>query len=114
VAPERSPQPLVERFGRVLDRHPDVARRQMFGYPAAFVGGNLVTSLHRTDWVVRVPAADRDAALASGAGPFEPMAGRPMNGFVTLPADDRDDDDRAAAWVERAIAHGRTLPPKKP
>lgn len=114
MAREKSPEALVERFGRVLDRFPEVQRRKMFGYPAAFVAGNLVTSLHQQNWVVRMPAAKRDAALATGAGPFEPMAGRPMNGFVTLPPGDRDDDDRAAAWVERAIAHGRTLPPKKP
>ena len=36
----KSPPELVERFGAVMDRYPDVTRKKMFGYPAAFVGGN--------------------------------------------------------------------------
>ena len=111
---DKSPRELVERFAAVLDRYPDAERKKMFGYPAAFVGGNLVTSLFRDRWTVRLPDDERATLLAlEGAAPFEPMEGKPMKGYALLPKPLADDPDGAAAWVERAVAFGRTLPPKK-
>ena len=113
MAWEKSSPQLVERFGRVLDRFPDVARRKMFGYPAAFVGGNMVTSLYAQSWVVRLDEAGLDEARAAGATTFDPMGGRPMKSYVALPASMLEDDETIAGWVQRAVDHGRTLPPKK-
>ena len=42
---DKSPPELVERFAAVMDRYPDAERKKMFGYPAAFVGGNMATGL---------------------------------------------------------------------
>ena len=112
MAWERSPDELVERFGRVLDGFPEVERRKMFGYPAAFIGGNMVTGLHQRNWVVRLPEDAQQEALAAGATTFDPMGGRPMKAFVALPAAVIDDDARIGEWVRRAIEHGRTMPPK--
>ena len=109
----KSPPELVERFNDVLGRFPEVQRKQMFGYPAAFIGGNLVTSLFENSWAVRLPPDELDAAQAGGAGTLEVMPGRSMKGYVTLPDADRDHPDRAAAWVIRAVEFGKTLPPKK-
>jgi hypothetical protein len=110
---EKSPAGLVERFDTILTRFPDVQRRQMFGYPAAFVGGNLVTSLHLHRWVVRLPDDALAEVMAAGGGAFEPMAGRPMKAFAVLPESIVADDAEVTAWVERAIVHGRTMSPKK-
>ena len=87
--------------------------RRMFGYPAAFVNGNLATSLHRANWVVRLPGPAAAELLAiEGAAPFEPMPGRPMRGYVVLPTAIVADDDALAAWVARAIEYTAGLPPK--
>ena len=51
---------------------------------------------------------------AAGGADFEPMPGRPMRGFLSLPTDIVADDDALAAWISRAQAHAATLPPKKP
>ena len=109
----KSPPELVERFRTVLDAYPDAKQKQMFGFPAAFVGGNMATSLHRDRWVVRLPAEEIDAATAAGAGSFEPMPGRPMKGFVTVPAADVADDAAIRGWVERGLALAGSMPPKK-
>ncbi|HEY6058144.1 MAG TPA: TfoX/Sxy family protein [Candidatus Limnocylindrales bacterium] len=110
----KSPPALVARFAEVLDRYPDAKRRQMFGYPAAFIGGNMVTSLHGERWVVRLSEDSRGELLAlAGAGPFEPMPGRPMKGYATLPPSVVADDSELHAWVRRAIEFGQTLPPKR-
>jgi TfoX/Sxy family transcriptional regulator of competence genes len=111
----KSPPELVERFRLITAGIPGTEPRQMFGYPAVFVGGNLVTSLHETRWIVRLPDDDRATLIAlPGAGPFEPMPGRPMNGYVALSSPIVDDDAAVRHWVDRAMAHARSLPPKAP
>ena len=110
---DKSPATLVERFGAVMDRHPEAERRKMFGYPAAFVGGNMATGLFADQWVVRLPDDEIEPAKAGGAGSFEPMPGKPMKAFVVIPAADVDDDVAIDAWVERGLALARSMPPKK-
>lgn len=109
----KSPPALVERFGSILGEFPDAQRRPMFGYPAAFVGGNMATSLFADRWVVRLPPAEIDAAVAAGAEPFEPMAGRRMSGFVVVPRPDVDDDAAIRRWIERGVAFAGSMPPKR-
>ena len=110
---QKSSAELQERFGRVLDRFPDVERRKMFGYHAAFIGGNMVTGLHQQSWVVRLDAEGQAEATAEGATTFEPMAGRPMKNFVALPETVVEEEGRLEGWVRRAVEHGKTLPPKR-
>jgi len=110
---DKSPAELVERFGAVMGRYPEAERRKMFGYPAAFVGGNMATGLFADQWVVRLPDDEIEPAKAGGAGSFEPMPGKPMKAFVVIPAADVDDDAAISAWVERGLALARSMPPKK-
>ncbi len=111
---QKSPPELVQRFDDVAVRFPEVERRKMFGYPCLFIGGNLVTGLHEAVWMVRLPEAELTTLLdRPGARPFEPMPGRPMRGYAVLPAEVVADDAELEMWVRRAIAHGRTLPPKR-
>lgn len=111
----KSPPVLVERFAAVLDRFPEVERKQMFGFPAAFVGGNLVTGLMREIWHVRLPDDAAAELLATpGSVPFEPMAGRPMRGYYVVPPSIVDNDAAIESWVGRAIDHGQSLPAKEP
>jgi hypothetical protein len=109
---DKSPPELVERFSAVLDGYPGAVRKKMFGYPAAFVGGNMATGLFADRWVVRLPDAEIEAAKAAGAGPFEPMPGKPMKAFVVIPAADVTDDAAIRRWVERGLAHAGSMPAK--
>lgn len=111
----KSPAALVERFGSITAGTGDADRRQMFGYPCLFVGGNLVTGLHESAWFVRLAERDRQALLLlPGAGPFMPMPGRAMGGYTIMPASVIADDAAVQRWVELAIDFGRSLPPKTP
>jgi TfoX/Sxy family transcriptional regulator of competence genes len=109
---DKSPADLVERFGAVVEARPALSVRKMFGYPAAFVNGNLTTSLHQATWLVRLSEASTAELTALGGGPFEPMPGRPMRGYTTLPAEIASDPEAAGVWVDRAIDYVATLPPK--
>lgn len=111
----KSPPELIERFAVVTAEIADAERRQMFGYPSLFVGGYHATGLYQATWVVRLGEADRSELLAvPGSRPFEPMPGRAMGGYVVLPSQIVADDEAVRRWVERAVAHARSLPPKVP
>lgn len=110
---EKSPAALVERFAETLADRPAAARRPMFGYPCAFVNGNLTTGLFADGWFVRLPEDDAATLLAmDGARPFEPMPGRPMRGYVVLPPSVVADASGPEEWVDRAIAYVAALPSK--
>jgi TfoX/Sxy family transcriptional regulator of competence genes len=108
----KSPDELRERFEAAVAGIDGLEQRKMFGYPAGFVGGNMTTGLHQDSWIVRLPEDERTARLADGWSIFEPMPGRPMREYVALPDEVIEDPDQARAWVERAAAYVRTLPPK--
>lgn len=110
-----SPPELIDRFGMILERFPELERRKMFGYPAAFVAaGHMVTGLHGSSWIVRLGEDDQALLRQAGGADFEPMPGRPMRGFLSLTNDIVEDDESVVAWIARAQAHAASLPPKKP
>jgi TfoX/Sxy family transcriptional regulator of competence genes len=110
----KAPPELVEQFEAAVAGIEGLETRKMFGYPAGFIGGHMVTGLHQESWIVRLPEGARRERLDDGWSIFEPMPGRPMREYVALPADVIAEPDAARDWVERAAAHGRSLPPKQP
>jgi TfoX/Sxy family transcriptional regulator of competence genes len=108
----KSPPELVEVFEAVFPGPPAVAR-QMFGYPAGFVNGNMFMGLHQHNMVLRLPEGPRAELLAmEGAATFEPMAGRPMKEYVVVPATLLAAPEALEPWVAKALAHGASLPVK--
>jgi TfoX/Sxy family transcriptional regulator of competence genes len=105
---------LVDRFREAVAGIDGVEVRQMFGFPAAFIGGNMTAGLHQDTVMVRLPDAERQERIADGWSLFEPMPGRPMREYVALPPEVAADVEATRRWVERAVAHVRTLPPKAP
>ena len=109
----KSPPDLIARFDAALPGHPGLVRKPMFGYPAAFVNGNLVCGLFQDSVVVRLGKDGAAAAIAAdGADPFSPMHGRVMSGYALVPEGDCLDRSALAPWLARALAFTLTLPPK--
>jgi TfoX/Sxy family transcriptional regulator of competence genes len=109
----KSPEALAAAFRAALPAGPRVERRQMFGYPAAFVNGNLAAGLHQEQVIVRLPEAERKVLLAKpGARIFEPMPGRPMTEYVVLPPGLVAKAPALRSWIFKAVAYTRALPPK--
>lgn len=87
----KSPPELITAFEAAFPGAP-AERRQMFGYPAGFVGGNMFTGLFQEDWFVRLGEPKLSTLLKRpGARLFEPMPGRQMKNYVVLPPDTVDD-----------------------
>ena len=113
--PLRKPSPeLVDRFHEAVAGIDGVEVRKMFGYPAAFIAGNLTAGLHQENVMMRLRKAEREERLAAGWFLFEPMPGRPMREYVAMPPEVAVDVDAMRHWFERAAEHVRTLPPKAP
>src|SRR5215470_11563697 len=111
---KKSPPDLIERFARALPSHPDLVRKPMFGYPAAFAHGNMVCGLFQDSVVVRLGKEGSAKVIGAGrAQQFMPMPGRAMTGYVLVPAQDARDSRSLAVWLQRALDYTLTLP-KKP
>jgi TfoX/Sxy family transcriptional regulator of competence genes len=100
----------LARFEALVDVVADADRKLVFGSPACLVGGNMFFGVHAAGLFVKLPERDAQELLATGGAPFEPMPGRPMAGFVVLPASLSDQEQ----WVRRSYDYAKTLPPKKP
>jgi TfoX/Sxy family transcriptional regulator of competence genes len=110
----KSPEALVRKFDGIVPDDPRVERRKMFGYPAAFVAGNLFMSLFQDSLVLRLSDADRESFLSlDGASAFEPMPGRPMREYVVAPAALINRPTSLAPWIRRSLDYARAVPPKK-
>ncbi|MFI5066669.1 MAG: TfoX/Sxy family protein [Streptosporangiales bacterium] len=102
-----------EYFRSLLPADPAVEVKPMFGNLGAFVHGNMFAGLFGPDVGVRLAEEARaELAAMTGAGPFGPE-GRPMGGYLSLPAGWRGTPSTGAGWVERAFAYVATLPAKE-
>lgn len=90
-----------------------VTVRPMFGSVAAFAGGQMFMGLFADDLFFRLGEADRQLVLAAGGGALEPMPGRPMREYVTLPRW-QTHSDTARSWAARSLDYAISLPPKPP
>jgi len=109
---EKSPPELVAKFSKFAPG-PPVQQRQMFGYPACFMNGNLFMSLFADRLVLRLPDADREALLElKGAEQFEPMPGRPMKEYVMVPPSMVASPKKLEPWIAKSLAYGASLKPK--
>ncbi len=109
---KKSSPALIAFFDKALPADPRVERRQMFGYPCAFVNGQLFTGLHQESMIVRLGEGERAELLKEkGATIFRPMPGRTMREYVALPP--AMTAGEAKAWVARGFAYAAALPAKK-
>jgi TfoX/Sxy family transcriptional regulator of competence genes len=111
MAWEKSSPRLIAAFDALVPP-PPAERRKMFGYPAAFVNGQLFMGLWQEELMLRLPEGDRSTLQRLGGKPFEPMEGRPMREYVSVPAGLIYDAVRLKPWVDKALAYARSLPPK--
>ena len=109
----KSPQSLIDLFDKSVPSSVTVARRKMFGYPAAFANGNLFIGLHQNDFIMRLSEEDHTRFSARyGERIFEPMKGRPMREYVRLPEELLADARKRAAWIRRSLEYAEGIKPK--
>jgi TfoX/Sxy family transcriptional regulator of competence genes len=88
-------------------------RREMFGCPSYSLEGNLLAGVFGDRVFVRLPDADRAAAVSEGGSPFEPLEGRKLRMYVVLPAAAVADGEALSSWLRRSMDFVGSLP-KRP
>lgn len=110
---EPAPEEMVHTFDGAMKDFPMATQRKMFGYPAAFVNGNMFAGLFQDAMFLRLSDEDRAAFRSEyGARLFEPMPGRPMRGYVLVPRFVLKSPKQLNAWVRKAMEFTGSLPPK--
>jgi TfoX/Sxy family transcriptional regulator of competence genes len=103
---------LATRVREVLGDQPGLAEKQMFGGLAFLVDGNMACGVRGDDLIVRMAADAAEEAMGEpGTRAFD-LTGRPMKGWLMVAADGHAEDDDLRRWVDRGLAHARSLPPK--
>ena len=88
------------RFRSLVPDDPRVEIKPMFGNLGGFMQGNMFMGLFGRDVGVKLAEADQKQLRAAGGGSFGPD-GRPMGGYVTLPA--ALPAVEAKGWVTRSL-----------
>src|SRR5262245_58388291 len=109
----KAPEALVVLFASLIEELPGVETRKMFGYPAAFVKGQMFAGLFQSSMIVRLdPEGRARLSREQGARPFEPMPGRPMREYMAVPETLLSSREALASWLEQARGYAASLPPK--
>ncbi len=107
-----APEALKATFAKAIDGLPGIEPRKMFGYPCAFVNGQMFMGVFADRLMLRLSDADRAKFLKlPGAKPFEPMPGRVMKEYVEVPRAVTGSAE-LRKWLKKSLAYAQSLPPK--
>lgn len=110
---KKSPQELVDVFYEMMNQFPDAELRKMFGYPCAFLNGNMFVGLHEGNLVVRLGSEDRQEALDKNLGDiFAPMQGRVMKEYVALSQEIIHSRKQLKGFISKSLDFVKALPVK--
>jgi TfoX/Sxy family transcriptional regulator of competence genes len=101
-------------FAKLVPGEPTVTMRPMFGNLAAFVNGNMFAGLFGEELFVRLSEDEGAKVRKQGGRDFEPMPGRVMRGYITVPSTWRVNPDAAQRWITTALELTGQMPPKFP
>ena len=108
-----APEAVVTLFHAAIAGLPNLESRKMFGYPCAFVNGQMLIGVLGDRIMLRLSDQDRAQFLKlPGAKPFEPMPGRPMREYVELPPNIMNSPAQLKRWLKLGLEYVGTLPPK--
>jgi TfoX/Sxy family transcriptional regulator of competence genes len=108
-----APDKLIRIFANAIAGLPGIEPRRMFGYPCAFVNGQMFVGVFQDHLMLRLSDDDRAQFLKlPGAKPFAPMPGRVMKEYVEVPADILSAEAKLKTWLKRGLVYAQTLPPK--
>lgn len=109
----KAPPALVETFEALIGRFTEAELKKMFGYPAAFVNGNMALGLWQETCILKLSPDDLADFLAlPGAERFEPMKGRPMKEYGQMPENLLTSEAEFLRWIKKSINYVSSLPPK--
>jgi hypothetical protein len=104
---------LAQRIHDLLDGEAGLTSKKMFGGLGFMLDGHMAVAAGSSgSLMVRAdPAQGEEWVDGESVRPME-MRGRTMHGWLLVDAAAVATDDQLRVWVDRGVAHVRTLPPK--
>ncbi len=104
---------LAQRIHDLLDGEAGLTSRKMFGGLGFMLDGHMaVAAASDCSLMVRADPDDAASWLSEQVQPME-MHGRAMAGWLLVAGEAVRTDEQLQLWVDRGVAHVRTLPPKR-
>ena len=109
----KSSERVEQIFDKIVSGMDGIQLRKTFGYPSAYVNGNMFAGVHGEQIVMKVTDAVREELLASGkAKIFSPMPGRTMKQYAAFSGGLLDNTKLLKDSVEQALKYTSSLPKK--
>jgi TfoX/Sxy family transcriptional regulator of competence genes len=105
---------LADQLRAIFDGEPEVTEKKMFGGIAFLLRGNMAISASgQGGALVRVDPAESDALVDRSGAEVAVMRGRPMPGWLRVPAEDLRTQRQVARWARIGADYARSLPAKR-
>ncbi|MDC9720738.1 MAG: TfoX/Sxy family protein [Gammaproteobacteria bacterium] len=103
---------LAQRVSELLQDHPYVTQKKMFGGMGFMISGNMCVGIMGDGMVVRVGPPNYEYALTLPYAAEFDFTGRPMKGWVMVAGEGLAEDKDLAQWLERGEQFASALMPK--
>jgi TfoX/Sxy family transcriptional regulator of competence genes len=103
---------LAQRVRQALRGRADVVEKAMFGGVAFMVAGNMCCGVNRNDLIIRLEKDTATADLGSPNVRIWDFMKHPMPGMFAVAGDGCANQKSVDRWVELAVTHALSLPPK--
>ncbi|ANH38513.1 hypothetical protein I601_2085 [Nocardioides dokdonensis FR1436] len=104
---------LLDRLRLLLGGEPGLSERAMFGGVALMLDGKMCVGVMKGGgMMVRLSAEEGESAVQEPYARKMDFTGRPMRGWIIVDSEGLSSEQDLGSWVDRAVRHVRTLPPK--
>lgn len=105
---------LADRIRALLSGERGVEEQKMFGGLAFLIGGNMaIAASGQGGLLVRADPGESDRIVGATAAEVMVMRGKPMSGWLRVPADAVGTKRQLEKWVKLGAGYARSLPAKK-
>lgn len=111
---EKMSQETAERLATMVKPFA-CQKKPMFGHEVYWVNGNMFTGVFQSSIFIRLSKGEQEEFMEkyADAKQFEPMAGRPMKDYVTVPESVLGDKKAVDEWMTISYNYTSSLPEKK-
>lgn len=104
---------LAERLRDILQDHPDVEEKKMFGGLCLLVSRHMLCGIVGDKLMARVGPDQYDESLKKPHVTEMNFTGKPMKGMIYVEPDGIAEDEDLEKWVNTCLTFVNSLPPKK-
>jgi TfoX/Sxy family transcriptional regulator of competence genes len=105
---------LADRIRALVASEENLTEKKMFGGLAFLIGGHMaVAASGQGGLLVRAEPEEADPLLDDPAAEPMIMRGRPMSGWLRVPASAVEDQAELERWVGIGVGYAGGLPPKR-